>query len=172
MGLTYRVASAALLILTIVLIKRHLDHVQDNSHVRPIWQFSSPSSEYVPETSVVPETFMAKEEEKSGRNNKNDNNNARVNGDQAAALAPAAAPAEGREGRGGIGARPAQAGRRPNDRPKAQPNAITKGKGNRKVLEKKPAYQTTPITVPNDRVIVMAKMSYEDTSWVGEELAK
>lgn len=170
MGLSYRVASAALLILAIVLIKRHLDHVQDDSHVRPIWQFSSPSSEYVPEASVVPETFAAKEEGKSGQNNKNDDAGGKDN--QAAAPAPAAAPAEGREGRGGIGARPAQAGRRPNDRPKAQPNAITKGKGNRKVLEKKPVYKTTPITIPNDRVIVMAKMSYEDTSWVGEELAK
>lgn len=33
-------------------------------------------------------------------------------------------------------------------------------------------YDTTPITVPNDRIIVMAKLAVEDTNWVGAELAE
>ncbi|KKK18104.1 hypothetical protein P175DRAFT_0502484 [Aspergillus ochraceoroseus IBT 24754] len=32
-------------------------------------------------------------------------------------------------------------------------------------------YETTPIVVPNDRVIVMARLSTEDTNWVSADLA-
>lgn len=35
-----------------------------------------------------------------------------------------------------------------------------------------PIYETTPIIVPNDRVIVMAKLAAEDTAWVSNELAE
>ena len=137
MTLTYRVASAALLILTIVLIKRHLDHVQDDLRVQPFWKISSPppaapdspAKEFVPETPVIPEDAPAKQN------------------------APAAAP-ESYHDR----ARPGVGGLR-----KTKP-------GDRKVLSKKPAYETTPIIVPNDRTIVMAKMSWEDTSWVSNDL--
>ena len=60
---------------------------------------------------------------------------------------------------------PARPGR---DRPKTRPATV--GSGNRKVFDKKPVYETTPIIVPNDRTLVMAKLSYEDTSWVGNDL--
>ncbi|KAL5341020.1 hypothetical protein BJX70DRAFT_85524 [Aspergillus crustosus] len=33
-------------------------------------------------------------------------------------------------------------------------------------------YDTTPIVVPNDRIIVMAKLSTEDTNWVSAELGE
>ena len=35
-----------------------------------------------------------------------------------------------------------------------------------------PTYETTPIIVPNDRVIVIAKLASEDTSWVSNDLAE
>ena len=34
------------------------------------------------------------------------------------------------------------------------------------------SYQTTPIEVPNEGVIVMGKLSHEDTAWVSAELAE
>lgn len=43
---------------------------------------------------------------------------------------------------------------------------------NRKVWNKKPMYETTPITIPNDRVIVMARLKHEDTSWVRNDLGE
>lgn len=33
-------------------------------------------------------------------------------------------------------------------------------------------YETTPIVVPNDRIIVMAKLSTEDTNWVSADLTE
>ncbi|BCR90600.1 DUF3431 domain-containing protein [Aspergillus chevalieri] len=135
MTLTYRVASAALLILAIILIKRHLDHVQDDSRVQPFWQISSPApasadslaNEFVPETPVIPDNNPAKED---------------------APAAPESYHDRARPGVGGLRTKP----------------------GDRKVLSKKPEYETTPIIVPNDRTIVMAKMSWEDTSWVSNDL--
>lgn len=144
MTLTYRVASAALLILAIILIKRHLDHVQDDSRVQPFWQISSsppsasPANEFVPETPVIPDTAPAKQDAPVNNNNAASENS----------YHDSARPGVGRGGR------------------KAKPS------GDRKVLSKKPKYETTPIIVPNDRTIVMAKMSWEDTSWVSNDLAE
>lgn len=164
MGLSYRVASAALLIIAIVLIKRHLDHVQDESYVRPFWQFSSPSlpeassqaspapparHEFVPEQPVVPDSFTP-------------------HGASAANAAGVRQNQNKNEGHGVNGRRPSSW--KPREKGAGRPDS--KPGGNRKVLNKKPLYETTPIIVPNDRVIVMARMSHEDTSWVRNELAK
>ncbi|KAA8650268.1 hypothetical protein EYZ11_006098 [Aspergillus tanneri] len=44
--------------------------------------------------------------------------------------------------------------------------------GKEPLIVTQPTYETTPIIVPNDRVIVMAKLAAEDTSWVSIELAE
>jgi hypothetical protein len=111
MRLSYRVGSAALLILAFILIKRHLDSLQDDSHVPSFWQFSS----------VV----------------------------GAGAAEPVATP-ESKPG---------------NKKPQETPVPAVD-----ETLPIKQTYEITPIIVPNDRVIVMAKLSKEDTSWVSTDL--
>ena len=51
-------------------------------------------------------------------------------------------------------------------------NSNGKTKGSSDSAVSRPLYETTPIIVPNDRVIVMAKLSTEDTSWVSNDLAE
>lgn len=165
MGLSYRVASAALLlILAIVLIKRHLDYTQNESFVQPFWQFSSPSPseaslqaspvppashQFVPGQPVVPESFTPHAANTANGASVNQNQNKNVG-------------SIGKSGRPGFGRGREKGAGRPDSKPG----------GNRKVLNKKPLYETTPITIPNDRVIVMARMSDQDTSWVRQELAE
>lgn len=117
MRLSYRVGSAALLILTFILIKRHLDSLQHDSHVPSFWQFSNvveggaaePTSTPVATSVATPDSKAEKPQEK-----------------------PDTAVAE--------------------------------------TIPIKQTYEITPIIVPNDRVIVMAKLSSEDTSWVSTDL--
>ncbi|GFG20403.1 hypothetical protein IFM61606_00528 [Aspergillus udagawae] len=111
MRLSYRVGSAALLILAFILIKRHLDSLQDDSHVPSFWQFSN----------VV----------------------------GAGAAEPVGTP-ESKPG---------------NKKPQETPVPAVD-----ETLPIKQTYEITPIIVPNDRVIVMAKLSKEDTSWVSTDL--
>lgn len=147
MGLSYRVGSAALLILVIFLITRHLLQVQDGTRVQPFWQVNWPESAAVPDQPPVPES--PKQDAPAGNVKENK---------------PEGGNGGGRTG-GTVQKGPARPGR---DRPKTRPATV--GSGNRKVFDKKPVYETTPIIVPNDRTLVMAKLSYEDTSWVGNDL--
>lgn len=149
MGLSYRVGSAALLILVIFLITRHLLQVQDGTRVQPFWQVNWPESAAVPDQPPVPES--PKQDAPAGNVKENK---------------PEGGNGGGGGGTGGtVQKGPARPGR---DRPKTRPATV--GSGNRKVFDKKPVYETTPIIVPNDRTLVMAKLSYEDTSWVGNDL--
>ncbi|KAH1857026.1 hypothetical protein KXX55_006258 [Aspergillus fumigatus] len=109
MRLSYRVGLAALLILAFVLIKRHLDSLQDGSHVPSSWQFSN----------VV----------------------------WGGAAEPVATPASKPE----------------KEKPQTPAPAVEQS-------PIKQTYEITPIIVPNDRVIVMARLSREDTSWVSTDL--
>ncbi|KAF9894442.1 hypothetical protein FE257_007945 [Aspergillus nanangensis] len=108
MRLSYRVGSAALLILGIFLIKRHLDLIQDDSRIQSFWQFN-----YLGDSSHT------------------DNSKNTVEGQTPF---------------------PSDTGRDSSHRAR-------------------PIYETTPIIVPNDRVIVIAKLAAEDTSWVSNDLA-
>ncbi|EAW13505.1 DUF3431 domain-containing protein [Aspergillus clavatus NRRL 1] len=108
MRLSYRVGSAALLILTFFLIKRHLNTIQDDSLVQSLWQFTNVPEESLPEPVVTPASHQEM-----------------------------------------IYATPT-AGKEPST----------------------PTFETTPIIVPNDRVIVIAKLSREDTAWVGIDLGE
>mgnify|MGYP001150020098 CR=1 FL=1 len=40
------------------------------------------------------------------------------------------------------------------------------------VLERQPSRETTEIIVPNDRIVVMAKLSFEPTDWVPGDLSE
>ena len=104
MRLSIRVGTAALLILAIFLIKRHLDTVQDDSRVSlsSFWRFggSSAGSDEVNQGDQVDKTAMESD-----------------------VIVPQ-------------------------------------------------TYETTPIIVPNDRTLVMAKLASEDTSWVANDLAE
>lgn len=155
MGLSYRVGSAALLILVIFLITRHLLQVQDGTRVQPFWQVNWPESAAVPDQPPVPESPKQNVPAGNVKENKPEGGKGGQKG--------------GNGGGGGTGGTvqkgPARPGR---DRPKTRPATV--GSGNRKVFDKKPVYETTPIIVPNDRTLVMAKLSYEDTSWVGNDL--
>jgi hypothetical protein len=111
MRLSYRVGLATLLILAFILIKRHLDSLQDGSHVPSSWQFSN----------VV----------------------------GGGAAEPVATPASKPE----------------HEKPQETPVPAVE-----EPLPIKQTYEITPIIVPNDRVIVMAKLSKEDTSWVSTDL--
>ncbi|GIK07744.1 hypothetical protein Aspvir_003411 [Aspergillus viridinutans] len=111
MRLSYRVGSAALLILAFILIKRHLDTLQDDSHVPSFWQFSN----------VV----------------------------------------------GGGAAEPVAT---PDSKPENKKPQETPVPAVEETIPIKQTYEITPIIVPNDRVIVMAKLSKEDTSWVSTDL--
>ncbi|KAF4218864.1 hypothetical protein CNMCM8980_003560 [Aspergillus fumigatiaffinis] len=111
MRLSYRVGLATLLILAFILIKRHLDSLQDGSHVPSSWQFSN----------VV----------------------------GGGAAEPVATPTSKPE----------------NEKPQETPVPAVE-----EPLPIKQTYEITPIIVPNDRVIVMAKLSKEDTSWVSTDL--
>lgn len=155
MGLSYRVGSAALLLIAIFLIIRHLNQVQDGTRVQPFWQVNWPEAAHVPEQPPAPES-PAKQEvpAENVKDNKPPENK------------PQGGEAGGGAGTGGtVQKPPARPGR---DRPKTRPATV--GSGHRKVFEKKPVYETTPIIVPNDRTLVMAKLSWEDTSWVSNDL--
>lgn len=153
MGLSYRVGSAALLILVIFLITRHLLQVQDGTRVQPFWQANWPQPAAVPEQPPVPESPKQNVPAGNVKENKPEGGKGGQKGGNGG-------------GTGGtVQKEPARPGR---DRPKTRPATV--GSGNRKVFDKKPVYETTPIIVPNDRTLVMAKLSYEDTSWVGNDL--
>ncbi|KAL5357602.1 hypothetical protein BJX96DRAFT_144842 [Aspergillus floccosus] len=110
MRLSVRIASAALLILAIVLIKRHLDGLQDDDRVQSAfwhWDFLKNPPSTAPDHSNHPNPDIINQ----------------------------------------------SAFDEPPERPP-------------------PIYETTPIIVPNDRVIVIAKLSSEDTSWVSNDLAE
>ncbi|PIG81458.1 hypothetical protein AARAC_009767 [Aspergillus arachidicola] len=102
MRLSIRVGTAALLILAIFLIKRHLDTVQDDSRVplSSFWRFGGSSA-------------------------------GSDSGNQDA----------------------------PVDKTAMESDVISPQN-----------YETTPIIVPNDRALVMAKLASEDTSWVANDL--
>ena len=153
MGLSYRVGSAALLILVIFLITRHLLQVQDSTGVQPFWQVNSPEPAAVPEQPPAPEP--PKQDMPAGNVKENKQEQGQSGG------------SGGKTGKTGgtVWKGPTRPGR---DRPKTRPATV--GSGNRKVFDKKPVYETTPIIVPNDRTLVMAKLSHEDTSWVGNDL--
>ncbi|PLB44894.1 hypothetical protein P170DRAFT_440099 [Aspergillus steynii IBT 23096] len=110
MRLSYRVGLAALFIFAVVLIKRHLDFLQDDTRPQSVWQLNL------------------------GGNS----------GSQQQEQQQQQAPNQGSNG------------------PAVNPPV--------KIAQ--PTYETTPIIVPNDRVIVMAKLAAEDTSWVSNELAE
>lgn len=131
MRLSYRIGTAALLIVAIFLIKRHLDLVQDDSRVQSGWSYNgvsggSGSSEPAANDKSKDATIPASKEELPvvGGGKK----------DQSAAAAD--------DNDDGI------------------------------ALGSRPVYETTPIIVPNDRVIVMAKLAAEDTAWVSNDLAE
>ncbi|EIT77125.1 hypothetical protein F9C07_10440 [Aspergillus flavus] len=102
MRLSIRVGTAALLILAIFLIKRHIDTVQDDSRVplSSFWRFGGSSA-------------------------------GSDSGNQGA----------------------------PVDKTAMESDVISPQN-----------YETTPIIVPNDRALVMAKLASEDTSWVANDL--
>lgn len=133
MRLSYRIGAAALIILAIILIKRHLDLVQDDARVQSGWSFSSFSAE------------SAADGSSSSSNNVNSGNDG------------VSTPKN---------SKPILTG---ND--KSNSNGKTKGSSDDSAVSR-PLYETTPIIVPNDRVIVMAKLSTEDTSWVSNDLAE
>lgn len=179
MGLFYRVASAALLILAIVFIKHHLDHIQDESLVKPLWQFSGLTSPRPSATSQLP----------PGKSNSNSNSNSDhhegnvANTPAVPELAPSRAQSAAfrnrpagyvpKEDKNEVNRRPGRMGFnavKPEEKGAGRPD--TKSSGNRKVWNKKPLYETTPITIPNDRVIVMARLSHEDASWVRNDLGE
>jgi hypothetical protein len=101
MRLSYRVGSAALLILAIFLIKRHLGSIQDDSRVplTSFWRFGGSSA-----------TSDSSNHQEVGK-------------------------------------------------PLLESDVVAHQ-----------TYETTPIIVPNDRALVMAKLASEDTSWVTNDL--
>lgn len=173
MGLFYRVASAALLILAIVFIKHHLDHIQDESLVKPLWQLStftsSPRPSTIPQPSTVPDSgsdkrFNQKQEPVPGLSASKAQSAAYRNRPAGYVPLEDKNEANRRPGRMGAILKPEEKGAgRPDTKPVSS---------NRKVWNKKPMYETTPITIPNDRVIVMARLSHEDTSWVRNDLGE
>ncbi|CAK41965.1 uncharacterized protein An14g02280 [Aspergillus niger] len=129
MRLSYRIGAAALIILAIILIKRHLDLVQDDARVQSGWSFSS---------------FSAESAADGSSNNVNSGNDG------------VSTPKN---------SKPILTG-------SDNSNSNGKTKGSSDSAVSRPLYETTPIIVPNDRVIVMAKLSTEDTSWVSNDLAE
>lgn len=173
MGLFYRVASAALLILAIVFIKHHLDHIQDESLVKPLWQLSGLTSPRPSATSQPPQ----------GKSNSDHPEGSLANMPAVPELSPSRAQSAAfrnrpagyvpKEDKNEVNRRPGRMGFnavRPEEKGAGRPD--TKSSGNRKVWNKKPLYETTPITIPNDRVIVMARLSHEDASWVRNDLGE
>ncbi|OJK01352.1 hypothetical protein ASPACDRAFT_77125 [Aspergillus aculeatus ATCC 16872] len=130
MRLSYRIGTAALLIVAIFLIKRHLDLVQDDSRVQSGWSFNGVSG--------GPGSSDAATNDKSK---------------------DATVPASKEE-------IPVVGGGK-----KDQPAAAADDNDDGIALGSRPVYETTPIIVPNDRVIVMAKLAAEDTAWVSNDLA-
>ena len=176
MGLSYRVASAALLILAIVFIKHHLDHIQNESLVKPLWQLSSFSSPR-PSATSQPQSVPGSS---SGSSNSNSIGNKPENGpepapsrEQSAAYRNRPAGYVPKEEKNEVNRRPGRMGAvvKPEEKGAGRPDT-KQPSGNRKVWNKKPLYETTPITIPNDRVIVMARLSHEDTSWVRNDLGE
>ncbi|PWY93908.1 hypothetical protein BO94DRAFT_509862 [Aspergillus sclerotioniger CBS 115572] len=137
MRLSYRIGAAALIILAIILIKRHLDLVQDDARVQSGWSFSSFSAESVADTS----------------SNSNGNGNVNINN-----VNPDSATDPNTD----------RVSTPKSSKPKLTGSDMTNSKDSDSVS--RPVYETTPIIVPNDRVIVMARLSTEDTSWVSTDL--
>ncbi|PWY75430.1 hypothetical protein BO70DRAFT_318780 [Aspergillus heteromorphus CBS 117.55] len=126
MRLSYRVGAAALIIFAIILIKRHLDLIQDDAQVQSGWHFGSFTGE------------------------SSDSSSSSSNGNTDTAST------------------------KPKSKPKLTgdktPDDYVNGNQKDDALASRPVYETTPIIVPNDRVIVMAKLASEDTSWVSSDL--
>ncbi|RAL12874.1 DUF3431 domain-containing protein [Aspergillus homomorphus CBS 101889] len=139
MRLSYRIGTAALLIVAIILIKRHLDLVQDDSRVQSGWSFNGVSGGEGGGPGLSEPVASDK--------NQNNNNGANT---------PAAKGGFSMVGDGKNG-----------------PSADHKNNEDDDgiALGSRPMYETTPIIVPNDRVIVMAKLAAEDTAWVSNDLA-
>ncbi|KAH8433797.1 DUF3431 domain-containing protein [Aspergillus melleus] len=112
MRLSYRVGLAALFIFAVVLIKRHLDFLQDDTRPQSVWQLNLGGN--------------------SG----------------------------------------SQQQQQQQQQPQNPADQGSKGPVVNPPVKAQPTYETTPIIVPNDRVIVMAKLAAEDTAWVSIELAE
>ncbi|OJJ33396.1 hypothetical protein ASPWEDRAFT_30474 [Aspergillus wentii DTO 134E9] len=146
MRLSVRVGLAGLLILAIVLVKRNLDLMRDDSRVQPFWQInfsnsagggagsaqqlSSPPT--TKQEGVVPDGFKIGTPINSDDNVFDHSKQPKLAG---------------------------------------TPLKTETGSDQDEIQVENQTWETTPITVPVDGAIVMARLSSEDTQWVADELA-